>query len=409
MINKMRVLDLTDHKGFFCGKILAQFGMDVIKIEPPGGDPERRIGPFYKDIEDPNKSLHWFAYNESKRGITLNLEKDKGKVIFRELVSKADILIESFDPGYMEENGLSYEDLRKENQGLIMTSITPFGQTGPYRDFKSSDIVSMAIGGIMSQTGEKDGPPCRLDQYHTYCLTGSNAALATLIAYYHRELSGEGQYIDVSMTECVIRENYREVPVSWEFGHYNAARNGGLMNRGRFYTRTIWPCKDGHVTWSMFGGKVGANDNQRIANWMDEEGVLGDLSDIQWRNLDFETLTQQDIDRIEKSVSALLSKYDKRYLEREAIKRGIRLSAVNDVKELYESDQLALRKFWKEIEHPELSEKITYPGQLFISNEMKAMVRHKAPDIGEHNLEIYKKEMGYSKEEMKYMAENAII
>jgi crotonobetainyl-CoA:carnitine CoA-transferase CaiB-like acyl-CoA transferase len=409
MLNNLRVLDLTDQKGFFCGKILAEFGMDVIKIEPPGGDPARNIGPFYHDIQDPNKSLYWLAYNESKRGITLDIRRPEGREIFKALVYRADVVIESSHPGYLENMGLAYEQLAAINPKLIMASITAFGQTGPYRDFKGCDLISMALGGIMSQTGEKDGPPCRLDPDHTYCLTGTNAALAIFIAYYHRELSGEGQYIDVSMLECVIRENYREVPVSWEFGHYNASRNGGLMNRGRFYSRTIWPCRDGHVTWTMFGGKVGANDNERLAEWMAEEGLLDGLDDIDWRNLDFETLTQKEVDRIESRVLKLTLNHDKKDLEREAVRRGVRLSAVNDVKELFESDQLGFRNFWQYVEHPALAERIAYPGQLFLSNETEVGVRHKAPDIGEHNKAIYEDEMGFKKDKMLDLAQKGII
>lgn len=126
-----RVLDLTDEKGFLCGKILADLGMDVIKIEKPGGDEARKIGPFYHDITDPEKSLCWLAYNTSKRGITLNIENPDGVEIFKKLVKTAHFVIESFPPGYMDSLGLGYHALAEINPGLIMTSITPFGQTGP--------------------------------------------------------------------------------------------------------------------------------------------------------------------------------------------------------------------------------------------------------------------------------------
>lgn len=132
LLSPYRVLDLTDEKGFLCGRILADLGADVIKIESPGGDPSRNTAPFYHDIPHPEKSLFWFAYNANKRGITLNLDTHQGKDIFRRLVKRADFVLESFPPGYMGGLGLGYSSLKKINSRLIFTSITPFGQDGPY-------------------------------------------------------------------------------------------------------------------------------------------------------------------------------------------------------------------------------------------------------------------------------------
>jgi crotonobetainyl-CoA:carnitine CoA-transferase CaiB-like acyl-CoA transferase len=130
LLSPYRVLDLTDEKGLVCGRILGDFGADVIKVEKPCGDPCRNIGPFYHDIPDPEKSLFWFAYCANKRGITLDIESADGKEIFRKLVKTGDVVLESFHPGYMARLGLGYDDLSKINPGIIMTSITPFGQTG---------------------------------------------------------------------------------------------------------------------------------------------------------------------------------------------------------------------------------------------------------------------------------------
>ena len=136
MLSPYRVLDLTDEKGLLCGKILGDLGADVIKIERPGGDPARNIGPFYHDEPDPEKSLFWFALNTSKRGITLDIEKADGKEIFKKLVKSADFVIESFAPGYLDKLGLGYSELERLNPGIIMVSITPFGQTGPMRTIR---------------------------------------------------------------------------------------------------------------------------------------------------------------------------------------------------------------------------------------------------------------------------------
>ena len=134
MLNHCRVLDLTDDKGFLCGKIMADLGAEVIKIESPGGDPSRHNGLFWHDIPDPDKNLYWFAYNSNKKGITLNIESEEGRDIFRKLVKTADFVIESYPPGYIDKLGLDYVNLSKINKGIIMASITPFGTEEPYRD-----------------------------------------------------------------------------------------------------------------------------------------------------------------------------------------------------------------------------------------------------------------------------------
>jgi benzylsuccinate CoA-transferase BbsE subunit len=409
MLTGLRALDLTNELGFFCGKILAQFGIEVIKIEKPGGDPARNFGPFYHDIKDPEKSLYWFAYNDSKKGTTLNIESPEGQDIFKKLVKNADFVLESFPVGYMGKLGLGYEELSAINPRIIMTSITPFGQTGPYKDYKATDIIAMAMGGIMLQTGEPEGLPCRLNPDHAYCLASSNAALATMTAYHYREWSGEGQHVDVSLAESIIRENYHEVPMFWESVHNNVSRTGGYMYRGRFYTRTIIPCKDGHVVWTIFGGKVGANDNRQLANWIADEGITDELKDIDWEKFNFDEITQKDIDRIEGHILTLTSRYTKRELEDGALRRGIRLSAVSNMKDLYESEQLKLRQSLKAVEHPEIPDVITYLGQLFQSDGVRAEIKHRAPLIGEHNKQIYEGELGFDSKKMDNLKGEGIV
>ena len=158
-LSPYRALDLTNDKGYFCGKILADLGADVIKIEPPEGDPGRKIGPFYHDLPDKEKSLYFFAYNTNKRSITLNIEAPDGQEIFKKLVKTADWVIENYPPGYMDKLGLGYAVLEKINPRVILVSITPFGQTGPYKDRPGYDFMAQGMGGMMSITGERDDLP----------------------------------------------------------------------------------------------------------------------------------------------------------------------------------------------------------------------------------------------------------
>jgi crotonobetainyl-CoA:carnitine CoA-transferase CaiB-like acyl-CoA transferase len=202
MLSAYRVLDLTNQNGYLCGKMLGDMGADVIKIESPRGDSGRKTGPFYQQIPDQEKSLYWFAYNLNKRGITLDIETTDGRQILSRLIKKADFIIESFDPGYMDSLGLSWEKIHEINPRIVMTSITPFGQTGPYKDFKGSDLVVMAMSGLMYITGNPDSAPLRISFPQAFLLASAHAAASSMIAHYYRETSGEGQHVDVSAQEC---------------------------------------------------------------------------------------------------------------------------------------------------------------------------------------------------------------
>ena len=192
-----RVLELTDHKGEFCGKLLADMGADVIKIEPPGGQSTRTIGPFVDDVPNLNRSLNFWQYNTSKRGVTLNLETEDGRKLLKALVPRADIVLESYDPGYLPSLGLGYKDLERINPRLIVCSITPFGQEGPWARLKTSDLVQLAAGGIMGSTGYDDedvagGPPMAPDGGHAWHMGCHYSYMAIMAALYLRRFHRQG-------------------------------------------------------------------------------------------------------------------------------------------------------------------------------------------------------------------------
>ena len=278
LLDSLRVLDLTDHKGFFCGKILADLGADVIKIEKPGGDPARHLGPFYGNAPDPEKNLHWFAYNLNKRSITLDIETAEGKTLFKKLVQGAHFVIESYPAGYLDEMGLGYTALSAINPRIIVTSITPFGHTGPYKDYKGSDIVCMAMGGLAYITGNAEDSPLRVSFPQSYLLASAEAAAATMIAHYYRETTGQGQHVDVSIQASVAGKLANAIP-TWELSHTVLKREGSYMfGRGaKLRMRLLWPCKDGYVTFALMGGKLGAKSNEVVARWIVEEGMAPGL------------------------------------------------------------------------------------------------------------------------------------
>ena len=397
MLSPYRVLDLTDEKGLLCGKLLGDLGADVIKIERPGGDPARNIGPFYHDEVHPEKSLFWFAYNTSKRGITLDIETADGQQVFKKLVESADFVIESFPPGYMDGLGLGYSELEKFNPGIIMVSITPFGQTGPYKDYKTSDIVAWATGGYMHPWGDADRPPVRISHHsQAYLHAGAEAAVGAILALHHRQITGEGQPVDVSIQASVARIAYGFAMV-WDMVKFNYNRGGSLQNIN--ITR-MWPCKDGYVLWFYFGGGM-ARYNLPLVEWMEEEGMADDfLKGFDWDSFELATTTQEIIDNLGKPTAKFFMAHTKAELLEGAVKHNIILFPVSTTADMLESAQLAARGFWVELEHPELGTSITYPGAFAHASEAPPRVSRRAPLIGEHNQEVYEQELGFSTEEL---------
>jgi crotonobetainyl-CoA:carnitine CoA-transferase CaiB-like acyl-CoA transferase len=414
MLSPYRVLDLTDEKGFLCGKLLGDLGADVIKIERPGGNPARNIGPFYHDEVDPEKSLFWFAFNTSMRGVTLDIEKPEGKKLFKRLVETADVIIESFPPGHMDKLGLGYSDLEQVNPRIVMVSITAFGQTGPYRNYKTCDIVAWAMGGYLYVYGDVDRPPIRISHHsHAYLHTAGEAATGALMALYHREVTGEGQHVDVSVHESSAR---LDMTHKWDMTRV-FLRRGEWLGPVTFRARYIWPCKDGYVMWQFWVGPAAALWTMPFIKWMEEEGVTDDfIKGIKWVEIDTGTeegarLATEVLSRIEGLVMKFFSKHTKKELDAEAKKRGVMLYPVADVKDVLESGQLASRDFWRKVEHPELGTSIVYPGPFTRCSEadLAPRVFCRAPLIGEHNEEIYIRELGISRETLSELKQAGIV
>ncbi len=205
MLSPYRVLDLSTERGVLCGQILGDLGADVIKIEPPGGSPARRLGPFYRDTPNPNGSVFWWAYNRNKRSITLDITSSDGQAILRRLVARAHFLIESDTPGTLAAYGLGYDDLAALNPALVYVSITPFGQDGPKAHYADSDLIILAAGGPLVLTGDDDRPPVRVSVPQAYLHASAEAAVAALIAHHERQRSGRGQHVDVSAQQAVAQ------------------------------------------------------------------------------------------------------------------------------------------------------------------------------------------------------------
>jgi benzylsuccinate CoA-transferase BbsE subunit len=411
LLEGIRVLDLTDENGFLCGRLLAELGAEVIKVERPGGDVSRNIGPFYHDESDPEKSLTWFAYNLNKKGITLDIRRRDGQGLFKQLVKQSDLVIESYRVGAMRALGLDYPRLKEVNQGIIMVSITPFGQTGPYSPFVASDLIAQAMSGYLYLCGDPDRPPVRVSLPLSPLHAGGEAAVAALIALVHKETTGEGQYVDVSAQQSMVR-NTVNANAQWSTSGIVLERSGPYRVGLGFGTRArqTWRCKDGQVNFVIFGGSPGAASNKQMAQWLREEGLSTEQIDhMDWDNFDVIKFTQDDWDQLEAPIGRLFKKHTKEDLFIEGIKRRMGICPVLTPAELMEFPQLSARNAWVDVEHPELGCVIKYPASGMRFAARPALKLRRAPLIGEHNWEVFHGELGLSLEEINRLKQSQIV
>jgi benzylsuccinate CoA-transferase BbsE subunit len=406
MLSPYRVLDLTDEKGLICGKLFGDLGADVVKIEKPGGDAARNIGPFWHDEPDPEKSLYWFALNANKRGITLDISNVAGREIFINLVKTADFVVESYKPGYLNKLKLGYRDLEKINPGIIFISITPFGQTGPYKNYKAPDIVAWAAGSgpFMRTFGDVDRPPFRISHHpQSYYHAGTEGVVGALVALYHRQMTGEGQHVDVSIQECMAFNTGWE----WDLNKIDRPRGEGLIPVS---VRHMWPCKDGWVMWRYTGGPMASRYSVPLVKWMEAEGMADDfMKNFNWASFSHYTTSQDVINHMEDQTIKFFMTHTKAEMMAGAIKYRIMLYPIATTKDIVESPQLAARDFWQEVPHPELGTSINYPSKWANTSELPPKISRRAPLIGEHNEEIYEKELGLSKGDMILLKQAGVI
>ena len=411
MLNHCRALDLTDNKGYLCGKVLADLGVDVIKIEPPGGDPTRNQSAFWDNDPDPEKSLTWYAYNSDKRGITLDIETADGQALFKKLVKTADFVIESYAPGYLDDLGLGYEALCEVKKDIIVASITPFGLKGPYSQYKYSDLIVMGMSGTLYMTGESNEPPVQMSMPQAGMHAGADAAVGIMVAYYNREKTGEGQQVDVSMQQSAAWFQANAIP-AWELNQKILPRAGAFRagtSADSVAQRQVWPCKDGYVFFNILGGKTGAKTLRGLTGWMDEEGMAtAFLKGMDWDNFDMFTVSKDIMDQITNPIYDFFLTHTRKELLKGAVPRLVSIGPLFSMQDLIEDESLQTREFWTQIDHPELGTRITYPKQFVHSSESSCITRLRAPLIGEHNAKIYG-DLGLSKEDLTTLKQAGII
>ena len=393
-LRNVRVLDLSECiSGPYCTRLLGGFGADVIKVEEPAlGDRSRRIGPFPNDAPDSERSALFLYLNTNKKSITLDIHHDIGLRVFRDLVRDTDVLVEDSMPGTMAKLGSGYDDLQEINPGLVMTSITGFGQTGPYSRYKATSIVSYAMGGQMFVCGQPDKEPLHSRSSQAEYNTGLHAFVGTMTALHERRRSGRGQHVDISTLECMVASH--QFTLTWP------AYSGAQLERpgwpGSVLPMTVYACEDGYVILRIMGIELAF-----LAELFEMPELL---EDPRFEDLDARRRNLPALDAIVRENLAHLSKRAVFIACGEWGELGGFVATEGD---LLEDPHYKERGFWAEVSHPKAG-KHTYPGAPVIMTKSRWQMAP-APLLGEHNREIYCDRLNYAMEDLLKWQDAGII
>ena len=378
--------------GPYCGKLLASYGADVVKVERPGsGDGLRYRGPFAGDDPHPEKSIPFLYLNTSKRSITLNLRDEQGAALFRDLAGRADILVENLAPGTMDRFGLSYEALADVNPGLAMVSISNFGQTGPYRDYKATDLVEYALSGLMHIFGDAAREPLKHGLNQAQYKAGAYAATAALIALYHQRGAGQGQWVDVSIQES-LAVSLRDAITAYAYqGAVRARPPAANKGLGR-----LVPASDGYVAPIPYGGV----DWEVLANFLDAPELM---------DARFQT-AQGRLDYAEELHGLLRTRFQDWKADdlfHHAQEWGLVFGRVQDVEQALDNPQLRARGYFAEVGHP-VAGAASYPGSAVVFSDTPARPPGPAPLLGQHSEEVLNEWLGMSKRDVEALRSRGI-
>jgi crotonobetainyl-CoA:carnitine CoA-transferase CaiB-like acyl-CoA transferase len=388
VLDDVRVLELSHRlSGAFCAKLLADQGADVIKIEAPGrGDPARHEPPFIGGEPHADRSTLFLAFNTNKRGITLDLATAMGRKMLLHLLAERDVLIETFAPGYLAGLGLGEEMLRQANPKLIVASITPFGQTGPYRDYHADDLIAQAVGGFLYTTGKTELPPMGTALAQTEIVSARNAVIAIMAALLQQRQTGEGQHIDVSMMESVV-----STPPNFI---HQYSFTGAIAGRGFGESAVLdgmhLATSDSPVTLTTAG--TGGSPMETWADFLDEPR----LRDPKFGSRQGRAQHWQELLAL---VEGKLSRWKARDFMKEAMDRRLVVGVVQSPEEVVHCPHLEARGSFVALEHPEVG-LLQYPGAGFLIDGVNPLAGGRAaPRLGEHNVTIYGGELGLAVEE----------
>jgi crotonobetainyl-CoA:carnitine CoA-transferase CaiB-like acyl-CoA transferase len=392
-LSGIRVLDLAETRGLFAGKFLADLGADVLKIENPAGSQARSVPPFRGDKPGLENSLYFINFNTNKRGITLDIEKPGSQDIFKKLAAKADIVIEDLKVGTMRSLGLDYPALKDINPRLIMASVSAFGQSGPYSQYRATDIVSFAMGGLMNRSGAPDEAPVVAPCEQAYHASSLLTAFGILTALFLRLKTGVGQYLDMSSHEVMssFSEGFMLYSVISDIGGRSGSQFGAGPGR-------IYPCKDGYVHYLVLYPN----------HWQSFLELIGNpelLSDKAWYDASFRA---HNIDVIDTVVNDFSLNHTRDEIVSACQSRGIPCTPVNNPSDVSRDPHMLARGFSTEVDHSVIG-KHKYLAPPYLLSKTPATVRRPAPLLGQHNTEVYQDELGLSLQEIQNLKKDNII
>ncbi len=398
-LDGVRVIDLSqDVAGPFCTRLMADQGADVIKVEPPNcGDRARRLAPFPHTLPHPEAGGTFQYLNLGKRGVTLNLACEGGKKALRTLVAGAQVLVESFEPGVMESQGIGYAPMAEVNPALVMTSVTHFGQSGPYRHFKADEITQYGMGGPMSVTGSPDHPPLNVADGIVFHQAGAAAALATMIAFFESEVTGVGDHLDISIMETQAG-NIDRRSLTFLAYQYTGERSGRLpaevgMASGIFPTSNGYMALDAATPAAL----------QNLPTLIESPELAHDprFSDPDARH------ESENAAMIQSRILEWALQQDNQSAWRKAQEHRAMAAPINNAQDLLADPHYSYRSFWNRIEGPLGT--VRYPGSPLTMGGARVSARRPAPTLGEHNVEILGGELGFSREELAKLKQSGVI
>ncbi len=388
----IKVLDLSeDIAGSFCARLLADYGADVLKVEPPGGSAMRRFGPFYQEDPHPEKSLFFLILNLNKKGVTLDLNVAAGRRLLKELIPHVDLVVESYRPGFLAESGIGYDDLAKINPRLTLTSITPFGQTGPYSQYSGEEIVSYAMGMVMGISGVQGRPPLKHGGFQAQYQGGLFGAGATAMALFAQDRHGVGQHVDVSITECVASTMMATQTIYPYIGGVQIRRADGTM------WENPMPCQDGWIIVQAGGG----------ASWEDIADFFQAPELLEPRFADRAQRVRNGPAMDQVVLDAIRDRQKWELFPKAAEKRML-FGLVQTPTELADCPQLESREFYRDADHPVIG-RVKVPAELFRMTPAGYSLRMPSPTLGQHNHEVFVEGLGYSPGQLAVMRQTGIV
>lgn len=403
-LSGLRVVEYASPFTQYCGKMFAELGADVVLVEPPGGSALRRVPPFIDDRPGANRSLAYSYFNTSKRGITLDPARERGRELFRKLAKTADLVIEGEKPGTLAGWQCGYADLARLKPSLVVVSITGFGQAGPYAQYETEDLIGLATGGFLYLGGYADAPPVGAYGNQAFLGAAMYGAVAAMLALTNAEATGEGEHVDVSMQECMVMA----METAGQFYDLEGKIRKRHAGEQRFAGTAVFECADGYIY--MMASGIGANKFWPVTlQWMIDEQVPGvdRLKGEEWNTVEY--VGTEEAKRIFAEVFGPWARSrSKNYIYQEGQRRHIPLAAINTVADLLTSEQLAHRGFFIDLPHPETGQAMRMPGAPYQLSGTPWRQRGPAPRVGEHNAEVYL-ELGLAARDVQRLAQEGVI